>query len=157
METPTICETPFEVRSENLDLNRVICICCAVLLFLMILIPELSRAQMQQAKPTGSEPTPEAAVPAILAAFEKYEVVGMPEAHGLKDVDDFILSLIRNPAFAERVNDIEVECGNSLYQPVLDSYIAGEDVRSRKSEKYGETRRRRCAARRDSLSSSSLL
>jgi len=26
------------------------------------------------------------------------------------------------------VNDIEVECGNSLYQPVLDRYIAGEDV-----------------------------
>jgi len=31
----------------------------------------------------------------------------------LKDVDDFILSLIRNPAFAEKVNDIAVECGNS--------------------------------------------
>ena len=91
--------------------------------------PSISRAQtQQQAKPTGLEPTPEPAVPAILAAFDKYEVVGMPEAHGLKDVDDFILSLIRNPAFAEKVNDIAVECGNSLYQPVLDRYIAGEDV-----------------------------
>jgi hypothetical protein len=82
----------------------------------------------QQPKPTVSEPTPEPAVPAILAAFDKYEVVAMPEAHGLKDLDDFILSLIRNPAFPEKVNDIEVECGNSLYQPVLDRYIAGEDV-----------------------------
>jgi hypothetical protein len=26
------------------------------------------------------------------------------------------------------VNDIAVECGNALYQPVLDRYIAGEDV-----------------------------
>jgi hypothetical protein len=52
----------------------------------------------------------------------------MPEAHGLKDMDEFILSLIRNPAFAEKVNDIAVECGNSLYQSVLDRYIAGEDV-----------------------------
>jgi hypothetical protein len=52
----------------------------------------------------------------------------MLEAHGLKDVDDFIFSLIRNPAFSEKVNDIAVECGNSLYQPVLDRYIAGEDV-----------------------------
>jgi hypothetical protein len=34
--------------------------------------------------------------------LRQVEVVGMPEAHGLKDVDDFILSLIRNPAFAER-------------------------------------------------------
>ena len=31
-------------------------------------------------------------------------------------------------AFSEKVNDIEVECGNSLYQPILDRYIAGEDV-----------------------------
>ena len=65
---------------------------------------------------------------AILAAFDKYQVVGMPEAHGMKDVDDFIFSLIRNPAFSEQVNDIAVECGNSLYQPVLDRYISGEDV-----------------------------
>ena len=46
----------------------------------------------------------------------------------MKDVDDFILSIIRNPAFPEKVNDIAVECGNSLYQPVLDRYIAGEEV-----------------------------
>ena len=46
----------------------------------------------------------------------------------MKDVDDFILSLNRNPAFSDKVNDIEVECGNSLYQPTLDRYIAGEDV-----------------------------
>jgi len=52
----------------------------------------------------------------------------MPEDHGMKDVYDFIFSLIRNPAFPERVNDIVVECGNSLYQPELDRYISGEDV-----------------------------
>jgi hypothetical protein len=94
----------------------------------MALAPALTCAKAQQSKPAGADPTPEPAVPAILAAFDKYEIVGMPEAHGLKDVDDFILSLVRNPAFSERVNDIEVECGNSLYQPVLDRYIAGGDV-----------------------------
>lgn len=46
----------------------------------------------------------------------------------MKDQDDFILTLIRTPAFSENVNDIEVECGNSLYQPILDRYMAGEDV-----------------------------
>jgi hypothetical protein len=103
--------------------------CCAVLLFLMAMLPAISRAQVQQqTKPTGSEPIPEPAVPAILAAFDKYEVVAIPEAHGMKDADDFILTLIRNPAFSEKVNDIAVECGNSLYQPILDRYIAGEDV-----------------------------
>jgi hypothetical protein len=130
MVNTTVGETPFETLSVNSNRCRVIRLCVAVLLFLMAAsIPLMSRAQRQhQAKPTGAEPTPKPAVPAILAAFDKYEVVGMPEAHGMKDVDDFILSLIRNPAFPEKVNDIVVECGNSLYQPALDRYIAGEDV-----------------------------
>lgn len=128
MDNPTIGGTRSKVRSERPDLRRVIRLCCAVLLFLMAVIPT-SQAQMpQQAKLAGSELTAEPAIPAILAAFDKYEVVAMPEAHGMKDVDDFILSLIRNPAFPKKVNDIEVECGNSLYQPILDRYIAGEDV-----------------------------
>jgi hypothetical protein len=100
-----------------------------LLLFVMAAIPVGSRAQQQQhAKPAGSEPIPEPAVAAILAAFDKYEVVALPQGHGMQDMNDFIFSLIRNPAFAERVNDIEVEFGNSLYQPMLDRYIAGENV-----------------------------
>jgi hypothetical protein len=100
-----------------------------VLFFVVILTAAAGQAQTpEQAKPTGSNPTPEPVIPAILAAFDKYEVVGLPAAHGFKDADDFILTLIRNPAFSEKVNDIAVECGNSLYQPVLDRYIAGEDV-----------------------------
>src|SRR5580700_6983532 len=78
--------------------------------------------------PKERNPKPEDATRAILAAFEKYEVVGMDAAHGNKDLDDFILHLVRNPAFADTVNDVAVECGNSLYQPVLARYIAGEDV-----------------------------
>jgi hypothetical protein len=111
-------------------------LCFAGLLFLTAVIPAMGRAQtQQQANPTGSEPTPEPAIPAILAAFDRYEVVGMSEAHGKKDQDDFILSLIRDPAFPEKVNDIAVECGNSLYQPLLDRYIAGEDVAFAEAQK----------------------
>jgi hypothetical protein len=113
---------------DNPDLCRVIRLCCAVLLFLIAVIPAISFAQTKISKPAWVDPIPEPAMPAILAAFDKYEVVAMPEAHGMKDLDDFIFSLIRNPAFSEKVNDIEVECGNSLYQPVLDRYIAGDDV-----------------------------
>src|ERR1700722_7672270 len=90
----------------------------------MFLIPRGALAQTPLLKPALPEP----ATPAVFAAFDKYEVVGLPAAHGMKDLDDFILSLVRNPAFSEKVNDIEVECGNSLYQPILDRYIAGEDV-----------------------------
>ena len=101
----------------------------AVLFLLMLAIPVTNQAQgQQQIKPRGSKPIPEAAIPSILAAFDKYEVVAMPEDHGLKDLDDLIFALIRNPAFPDKVNDVVVECGNSLYQPILDRYIAGEDV-----------------------------
>ena len=76
----------------------------------------------------GTNPKPEDATKAILSAFDEYEVIGMSAAHGNKDLDDFILRLIRNPAFPSKVNDVVVECGNSLYQPILDRYIAGDDV-----------------------------
>ena len=72
--------------------------------------------------------TPEPALPAILKLFQTFEVVGMQAAHEEKDVDDFILSLLRDPRFSESVNDIVVECGNVRYQPMLDRYIAGENV-----------------------------
>ncbi|MGB8542917.1 MAG: hypothetical protein WCD49_14905 [Candidatus Acidiferrales bacterium] len=84
--------------------------------------------QEQPSNADGRDPRPEDATHAILAAFNKYEVVAMDAAHGNRDLDDFILHLVRDPAFPTKVNDIVVECGNSLYQPILDRYIAGEDV-----------------------------
>jgi hypothetical protein len=138
-------ETLTNLQKINSSLRRS---CFGVLLFLLAVIPAVIQAEIKsQTKLTGSEPTQEPAVPAILAAFDKYEVVGIPEGHGMKDMDDFILSVIRDPAFSQEVNDIAVECGNSLYQPMC---------RSRKFGKYGETRRSRCAACRYSLSSFSL-
>ena len=117
-----------EVRSKNSYLHRVIHL-CVLLLLLVAVIPATSLAQPQQhPKLTDSKPIPEPGISAILAAFEKYEVVAMPADHGLKDLDDFILLLIRNPSFTKNVSDIAVECGNSRYQPILDRYIAGEDV-----------------------------
>ncbi|HET9409652.1 MAG TPA: hypothetical protein VFO39_20595 [Candidatus Sulfotelmatobacter sp.] len=78
--------------------------------------------------PQGSNPVPGDAEDTLLAAFDRYEVVAMSAAHGNKDLDDFILHLLRNRAFPGKVNDVVVECGNSLYQPTLDRYIAGADV-----------------------------
>jgi len=72
--------------------------------------------------------TSEPAVPGILALFNTYQVVGMNAGHRVKDLDDFILMLVRNPAFPNLANDIVVECGNVRYQSTLDRYIAGEDV-----------------------------
>jgi hypothetical protein len=95
---------------------------------LFVVVSIACRAQAPQSTPPNDRLSPQPAMPAILAAFDRYEIVAMPAAHGDKDVDDFIFSLIRNPEFPEKVKDIAVECGNSLYQPILDRYIAGEDV-----------------------------
>jgi hypothetical protein len=124
-------------RSGSLAVSGVIRLAwVAVLFLLMVAIPATSQAQgQQQINPRGSKPIPEAAIPSILAAFDRYEVVAMPEDHGLKDLDDLIFALIRNPAFPDKVNDVVVECGNSLYQPLLDRYIAGEDVPLKEARK----------------------
>ena len=82
----------------------------------------------QAAKSSADDAVHEPAIPAVLSAFDSHQVVAMPAGHGKKDIDDFILALVRDPRFPDKVNDIAVECGNSLYQPVLDRYIAGIDV-----------------------------
>jgi hypothetical protein len=101
----------------------------AVLLWLasMTLASRTGWAQVPSLSDTQGT-TPEPAIPAILKAFDTFEVVAMPAAHGEKDIDDFILSLIRDPRFPRVVNDIVAECGNVRYQPLLDRYIAGENV-----------------------------
>lgn len=78
--------------------------------------------------PAGRNAVPKDADEAILAALDDYEVVGLGMFAGDKDLDDFILGLLRDPALPRKVDDIAVECGNSLYQPLLDRYIAGANV-----------------------------
>ena len=107
--------------------------CGAILLTLasISLTAQHRRAQVSASHPVNDaqDAIAEPAIPGILKAFETFEVVGIPAAHGQKDIDDFILSLIRDPRFPTSVNDIVVECGNVRYQSTLDRYIAGENVR----------------------------
>ena len=74
------------------------------------------------------DPQPVGAIEGILAAFHDHPIVALGMQHQFQDEADFSLTLIRNPRFAAIVNDIVVECGNPLYQDVLDRYIAGEAV-----------------------------
>ena len=68
------------------------------------------------------------AIPAVLKAFDKYPVVALGEGHWSQQAGDFYLALARTPGFADQVNAVVLECGNSLYQPILDRYMNGEDV-----------------------------
>ncbi|MFM0125947.1 hypothetical protein P0D73_45210 [Paraburkholderia sp. RL18-101-BIB-B] len=65
----------------------------------------------------------------ILEAFKSNNVVAICDGgHGCKQAYAFRISLIRDPRFAYIVNDIVVESGNSLYQGMMDRFVAGEDV-----------------------------
>jgi hypothetical protein len=67
-------------------------------------------------------------VEALLSAYDGVDVIALGEAHARKVDSDLRLRLIRHPDFPKKVHFIIVEFGNSLYQPLLDRYINGEDV-----------------------------
>ncbi len=71
---------------------------------------------------------PQEAVGAILKLFDSYRIVMLGEAHMCIEEAQLFKALVESPDFAGRVNDVVIEAGNSLYQPTLDRYIAGEAV-----------------------------
>ncbi|WP_114815151.1 hypothetical protein [Paraburkholderia kururiensis] len=65
----------------------------------------------------------------VLEAFESHNVVAICDGgHGCEQAYAFRVSLIRDARFAHVVNDIVVESGNSLYQELIDRFVAGEYV-----------------------------
>jgi hypothetical protein len=76
------------------------------------------------------EPRPEPAVGAILRAFDTHPLIAIGENHRNQQVHDFIVSLVSDPRFAQKVDDVVVEFGSARYQNVIDRYIAGETVPS---------------------------
>lgn len=64
----------------------------------------------------------------ISEAFSTAHLVAIGENHGHKELYDFLSVLLRDAAVQQAVDDIVVEFGNALYQPVLDRYIMGEAV-----------------------------
>jgi hypothetical protein len=65
---------------------------------------------------------------AIFKAFDTHSIVLLGEVHWNLQQHRFIQRLLRDPRLPAKVNDIAVEFGNSLYQPLIDRYIGGEDV-----------------------------
>ena len=90
------------------------------ILLLLIALASLGFAQ--------GNPSPENATAAVLQAFEMHDIVMLGEIHGNKQEYGWLDSLVANPKFADRVDDIVMEFGNSLYQKSVDRYIAGEAV-----------------------------
>ena len=76
----------------------------------------------------SAEPRPGDSVKAVLEAFDKFPLVALVEAPGLEQEHEWILSVLRDPSFPDKANDIVVEFGNSLYQAVLNRYLSGEEI-----------------------------
>jgi len=68
------------------------------------------------------------AVPQVIDAFGRANLVGLGERHGARQDSEFRLRLIRHPAFWRAGADIVVEFANAGRQEILDRFIAGGDV-----------------------------
>lgn len=64
----------------------------------------------------------------MLRAFKTHDIVMLGETHDNKQLYEWLRTLVATPEFADRVDDIVVEMGNSLYQKSVDRYVSGEDV-----------------------------
>src|ERR1700733_14386226 len=73
-----------------------------------------------------TEPAVKGATPAILEAFQSHDIVMLGEIHGNKQEYEWLRSLVASPEFANRVDDIVMEFGNSLYQHAVDRFVSGE-------------------------------
>ena len=90
--------------------------------FLLLVIVSLVRYDAQDG------PKPEDATSAVARAFKTHNIVMLGEVHDNKQLYEWLDSLVATPAFADQVDDIVVEMGNSLYQKSVDRYVSGEDV-----------------------------
>lgn len=64
----------------------------------------------------------------LVAVYDDVDILALGDTHGRKMDSDLRLRLILSPAFRAKVRLIVVESGNSLYQPILDRYIQGDDI-----------------------------
>ena len=76
----------------------------------------------------AAQPRVQDATAAMIEAIDAHKIVLFGEVHGNKQEYEWLCSLVKNRRFADGVDDIVVEFGNSLYQKSVDRYIAGEDV-----------------------------
>ena len=74
------------------------------------------------------QPKAQNAIRGIVDAFDRFPIVAIGEGHSLREVGDFYVSLVKDDEFQKKVNDIVIEFGSRLSQPILDRYVNGEEV-----------------------------
>jgi hypothetical protein len=75
-----------------------------------------------------ADPIPAPAVESILRAFDTHPLVAIGESHRNQQVHDFIVGLVSDPRFAEKVDDIVVEFGSADHQNIIDRFTEGQSI-----------------------------
>ena len=92
-------------------------------------------ANQAVASPQPGKPNVENATKAMIQAIGTHQVVMFGETHGNKQEYEWLCDLVKTPAFADRVDDIVIEFGNSLYQKSIDQYISGQNIPIEQAQK----------------------
>jgi len=68
-------------------------------------------------------------ITALIDAFRTHNIVALGEgSHGNHQAHGFRTAMLRDPRFADAVQDIVVEFGNSRYQELMDRFVNGAEV-----------------------------
>ncbi|HEU4664372.1 MAG TPA: hypothetical protein VFS55_10115 [Dokdonella sp.] len=105
----------------------------------MPMVPSPLRVRLLAAMLAGATPvfaataqeaarSPVAAIEALAREFDRHPLLMFGEVHRSATQHAFFAELMRDPRFICRVDDIVVEFGNARLQPVVDAYVAGDDV-----------------------------
>ena len=98
------------------------------LLSVMVFIVSLTMGVPAQPQIQPGNLIPQNPVDAILQALDAHDIVGFGESHISENEHRVIQSLLQDPRFPTKVNDLIVEFGNSRYQSIVDRYVSGEKV-----------------------------
>lgn len=70
-----------------------------------------------------AEPEPLDPYDAVIEATQEHALVALGEYHQMQEWHDFMRELLDREEFVAAVDDVVVEFGNALYQPVADRYL----------------------------------
>ena len=94
------------------------------LVLLQLVLAPAGAAQNAQAHAA----TPVDPIAAIVEAFHTHGVVTLTDPHGNVQIQSLLLSLVRDPRFADVANDIVIETASARYQDAIDRFVRGDDV-----------------------------
>ena len=77
---------------------------------------------------SGADLRPRPALPSILAATERFQLVALCEHHHLQEWHDVLTALLHHPELPGRITDIVVEFGNACYQALADRFILEDQL-----------------------------